>query len=75
VSFNGGGIWVVRIAPCATAGTWSVPVFSDQVTRLVNDATGGSLSIGKTFSGNPPPARFILYGAHTGSADQRFTLT
>ncbi|GAB3963266.1 hypothetical protein GCM10029978_020520 [Actinoallomurus acanthiterrae] len=73
-SFNGGGIWAVRVAPCATAGTWSAPVFSDQVTRLVNDATGGSLSIGKTFS-SPPPTAFILYGAYTGSSDQRFTLS
>ncbi|MEV6006920.1 sigma-70 family RNA polymerase sigma factor [Streptomyces sp. NPDC051976] len=72
-SFNGGGIWSVRLSSCTTADTWSVPGFSDQVTRLVNDTTHGALSIGKTFS-RRPPTTFIVYGAYTGSADQRFTL-
>ncbi|MFD8565787.1 sigma-70 family RNA polymerase sigma factor [Streptomyces sp. NPDC059639] len=72
-SFNGGGIWAVRTAPCAQAGTWSVPGFSDHIERLVNDATRGSLSTGKAF-GTEAPTTFIAYGAYTGSADQSFPL-
>jgi RNA polymerase sigma factor (sigma-70 family) len=73
VSFNS-GIWAVRVAPCASAGTWSTPGFSDGVPRLVNDATGAALSIGETYS-VPPPTAFILYGAYTGSDQQRFTIS
>ncbi|MEU6840491.1 sigma-70 family RNA polymerase sigma factor [Streptomyces sp. NPDC046716] len=72
-SFNGGGIWAVRMAPCTRAGTWSVPGFSDHVERLVDDTTRASLSTGKTF-GTTAPTTFIAYGAYTDSADQSFPL-
>jgi hypothetical protein len=75
-SFNGGGIWTVRLASCsnAPAQRWKRPRFSDGVPRLISVPTGAALSIGKEFGGKRPPTAFILYGAYTGSADQRITL-
>lgn len=76
VAFNGGGMRAVRLASCANVLTqrWGTPRFSDGVPRLVNLPTGMALSIGKEFAGKRPPTVFILYGAYTGSADQRITL-
>ncbi|MFE3450781.1 sigma-70 family RNA polymerase sigma factor [Nonomuraea sp. NPDC059194] len=75
-SFNGGGIRAVRLAPCsaAPAQRWKRPVFSDGVPRLVSVPSGMALSIGKEFGGKRPPTAFILYGAYTGSGDQRVRL-
>jgi hypothetical protein len=76
VAFNGGGMRAVRLASCtnALAQRWKTPRFSDGVPRLVNVPTGMALSIGKEFAGKRPPTAFILYGAYTGSDDQRITL-
>lgn len=72
----GGGIWAVRMLPCAKAGTWSTPTYTDQVSRLVSNPEGAALSTGKTFNDRyPAPTAFIAYGAYTGSAEQRFTLS
>ncbi|MEU6796347.1 sigma-70 family RNA polymerase sigma factor [Nonomuraea wenchangensis] len=74
-AFNGGGMFAVRLRPCASAPAqrWHRPAFSDGVRRLVNVPSGKALSIGKEFVGKRPPTAFILYGPYTGSADQSIT--
>ncbi|MFG6202488.1 sigma-70 family RNA polymerase sigma factor [Nonomuraea sp. JJY05] len=76
VAFNGGGMRAVRLSRCsdASAQRWHTPTFSDGVPRLISVSSGMSLSIGKEFAGKRPPTAFILYGAYTGSLDQRITL-
>lgn len=75
-SFNGGGIRAVRVQVCSTAPEqrWKRPPFSDGVPRLVSVPSGMAFSVGKQFGARRPPTAFILYGAYTGSADQRVTL-
>ncbi|MEU6788736.1 sigma-70 family RNA polymerase sigma factor [Nonomuraea angiospora] len=76
VAFNGGGMRAVRLSRCsgAAAQRWHTPTFSDGVPRLISVPSGMALSIGKEFAGQRPPTAFILYGAYTGSLDQRITL-
>ncbi|MEV0197168.1 hypothetical protein [Nonomuraea sp. NPDC050691] len=76
VAFNGGGMRAVRLSRCsdAPAQRWDSPTFSDGVPRLISVPYGMALSIGKEFVGKRPPTAFILYGAYTGSSEQRITL-
>jgi hypothetical protein len=72
--FSGTGVWTVRTAPCATAGTWSFTTFSDKITRLVNGETKGSMGVGNVDPKTHDPTTFVLYMAYTNDGEQRFTL-